>query len=66
MTAAFTRWTPTRKAALCRSINTGATTVLAALEQHDLSVGELSSWLERYAAHGVDGLAVKKLQEIRA
>ena len=65
MTSPVTRWTPQRKARVVQSIRSGEITAEAAMAEHSLSGVELMAWMRRERAHGVAGLAVRKLQELR-
>ena len=64
--APFARWTPQRKAELIQRINAGQVAPETAMARHGLSAAELAIWSERYARHGLRGLSIKNLQEIRA
>jgi hypothetical protein len=57
------RWTPTRKLAVIRAVQTGSLSVEEVLNRWpDLSVEELASWQQRLAAFGVRGLRTVHLQ----
>jgi hypothetical protein len=57
-----TRWSPTRKAAVVRAVETGVIGLEKALALYRLSLGEFVSWQKNYAARGVRGLSAKRLQ----
>lgn len=60
-----TRWTAARKAEVVESVLTGKVSVEDACRDHGLTGEELSSWVAKYGAEGMKGLAQKNLDETR-
>ena len=58
------RWTIGRKAALVTLIRRGDLTIETAAKRYGVAPDEIVTWMERDKAHGADGLAVHKLQEL--
>lgn len=57
------RWTPQRKAALVEQAR-HETNRAAFAESHGVSIEELNEWTERFNAHGLAGLSVRKAQAV--
>jgi len=59
------RWLPRRKAAVLAAIDDGALSAAQAQQLYELSREELDSWRRDFAAHGVPGLRLTRLQAYR-
>ncbi len=60
------RWVISRKAAVVTAVKNGAITLDDVCWFYDISVEEFLTWQEMIEKHGVRGLRVTKLQDIRA
>ncbi len=60
------RWIVRRKAAVVAAVKNGAITLDDVCWLFDISVEEFLTWQEKIEKHGVRGLRVTKLQDIRA
>lgn len=60
------RWTPARKDELLVAIRRCDVSIAQVCDTHGLSVEEVQGWLRRSRVHGRRGLAVTRLQLLRA
>jgi len=60
------RWCPAHKERVVIALRRGEMTEAQACERFDLSTEEFASWSRRFATHGRRGLAVTRLQQVRA
>lgn len=59
------RWTPSRKADVVADVCSARTSISDALQRYALSKEELAGWIRQYRRHGLRGLSVLRLQELR-
>jgi transposase-like protein len=59
----FQRWTAKRRTALVLSILRGETTIAEAAREHDLTVGEIEQWQDRFLFFAENALRTKPRDE---
>jgi len=59
------RWVTRRKAEVVAGVRQGLITLAEACERYDLTVDEFLSWQKRLESHGMTGLQVTRLVELR-
>jgi transposase-like protein len=59
----FQRWTAKRRTALVLSILRGETTIAEAARKHDLTVGEIEQWQDRFLLGAENALRTKPRDE---
>ena len=58
-------WTARRKALLVEAVRDGRLTLAEAWSRYGVSGEEFASWAERLERHGVGGLGICRLQDLR-